>query len=68
MIEGTIVSLVADRGFGFIKASGYQNELFFHANSLVGLEFDAQLLERRVMVEVSHNVKGPRAERVEAAE
>ncbi len=38
MTKGTIKKLM-DRGFGFITAGG-EEDLFFHSNSLEGVEFE----------------------------
>ena len=38
MTKGTIKKLM-DRGFGFINAEG-EEDLFFHSNSLEGVEFE----------------------------
>ena len=43
MATGRIVSIRADKGFGFIKdAPGPKgdNDLFFHRSAVVGVEFD----------------------------
>ncbi len=39
MAKGTIAKLM-DRGFGFIKAEEGGEDLFFHSNSLEGVEFN----------------------------
>ncbi|MFC1897907.1 cold-shock protein [Chloroflexota bacterium] len=39
MPKGTIKKLM-DRGFGFIKEEG-EEDLFFHSNSLEGVEFNS---------------------------
>ncbi len=39
MTKGTIKKLM-DRGFGFINAEG-KEDLFFHSNSLEGVEFNS---------------------------
>ncbi len=39
MTKGTIKKLT-DRGFGFITAEG-EEDLFFHSNSLEGVEFNS---------------------------
>jgi len=38
-MTGTIKSLT-DRGFGFIAIEGQEKDLFFHSNSLVGVQFN----------------------------
>jgi cold shock CspA family protein len=68
MYEGEIATIVADRGFGFIR-SPHQPDVFFHASDLAAdLEFDEQLLERRVEFDLRHSAKGPRANNVRAAD
>ncbi|MFC2068833.1 cold-shock protein [Chloroflexota bacterium] len=39
MLKGTIRRLM-DRGYGFIKGEG-EEDLFFHRNDLVGVEFSS---------------------------
>ena len=39
MAKGTIIRLITDRGFGFIKTED-EKDLFFHRNELQGVEFD----------------------------
>ena len=39
MAKGTIARLM-DRGFGFITAEG-EEDIFFHSNSLEGVEFNS---------------------------
>jgi len=39
MTKGTIKKLM-DKGFGFIKGEG-EEDLFFHSNSLEGVEFNS---------------------------
>jgi cold shock CspA family protein len=46
---GTIVCVIADRGFGFVRVTGESEDLFFHAKDLTdGLVFSEQLQELRV--------------------
>jgi len=35
-----IIKSVSDKGFGFIKVEGAAKDLFFHASSLIGVEFN----------------------------
>ena len=35
-MQGTIVKVVEDRGFGFIKPADGEKDLFFHARSVTG--------------------------------
>ena len=38
-MTGVIKKLAADRGFGFISSERLGKDVFFHSNSLVGVEF-----------------------------
>ena len=38
-MKGTIKKLT-DKGFGFISSEGQEKDLFFHSNSLVGVQFN----------------------------
>jgi CspA family cold shock protein len=68
MPSGTINRIVADRGFGFIRAED-GHEYFFHRSGLdASLDFDRLLLGRRVTFTVEPSVKGPRAGRVSPSE
>lgn len=40
MATGQIKGIVRDRGFGFIRETGAQEDLFFHTSSLSGGSFD----------------------------
>jgi cold shock CspA family protein len=66
MYEGTVCTVNLGRGFGFVAASG-QGDLFFHASDLIDLEFNEQLIERRVRFDITSTAKGPRARNVQAA-
>lgn len=52
MQQGTIQSVKADRGFGFIAIPN-RGDLFFHFSQVAHeLEFDEQLIGRRVEFEI----------------
>ena len=60
MHTGKVKKLVRERGFGFISdADG--NEVFFHRNNLVGVEFDALNENDELEFEVEKSSKGPSA-------
>ena len=66
MTTGTINKVVADRGFGFIKASD-DKDYFFHRTSIESpLEFDQLLGGEKVEFEIEQTPKGPRAAKVHA--
>ena len=62
MAQGTIKKLT-DRGFGFIRTESGQ-EIFFHANSVEGVEFNDLHEGQSVEFSESRGDKGPRAENV----
>ncbi len=65
-MTGTIKKLT-DKGFGFITAEGLGKDLFFHSNSLVGVQF-AELREGdSVSFDTEQSPKGPAAVNVKRA-
>lgn len=63
-MTGTIKKLT-DKGFGFITGEGLQKDLFFHSNSLVGVNF-ADLKEGdTVSFETEESPKGLNAVNVQ---
>ena len=62
MALGTIIKLIADKGFGFI--SGEQGELFFHHSALDGVTIETLSVGQEVTYEEGSGPKGPRAENV----
>ena len=68
MHNGTICSVRCDKGFGFIKSPGHTADIFFHCNDLVDLEFDEQLIERRIQFTLTSSSKGHRAREIQPAE
>ena len=59
-MEGTIMRVIRDRGFGFIRSSDGQ-EIFFHRSSLQQLNFDGLKEGEAVEFDVERGEKGPRA-------
>ncbi len=46
MYRGSVKSIVAERGFGFISSSQFPGDVFFHKNEWRGeMEFDERLIE-----------------------
>jgi CspA family cold shock protein len=62
MPEGTIKKIVADKGFGFIKAQ--KGEFFFHHSSVQGASFDDLQEGQAVEFVEAQGPKGPRADQV----
>lgn len=69
MQRGNIKAVKLDRGFGFIEPADGSADLFFHVSSLdAGLEWDVQLISRRVEFETDRRADGKlRAKSVRAA-
>ena len=63
MAEGTITTLFADRGFGFIETDA-KKDLSFHFSALTGLRVEDLRIGQRVQYEEAEGPKGPRAESV----
>lgn len=62
-VTGQVVRVVADKGFGFIKAEGMDNEFFFHRSACDGC-FNHLRDGARVTFLIGSGEKGPRAEQV----
>ena len=62
MANGTIIKFVDDRGFGFIKADGQDQEIFFHHSSFAGEPREGMQVE----FETEQSDRGPRAVNVRA--
>jgi len=65
-MKGTIKKLT-DKGFGFISSEGQEKDLFFHSNSLVGVQFNDLHEGDEVTYEVEQSEKGPNAVNVQRA-
>ena len=65
-MTGTIAR-VTDRGFGFITPDEGDKDLFFHARSLSGVEFDELREGDKVTFELEDGPKGPAAVNVAVA-
>ncbi|MBU1164457.1 cold shock domain-containing protein [Patescibacteria group bacterium] len=65
-MQGTIKKLT-DKNFGFISQEGSDQDLFFHANELDGVEFSALQEGDAVTFEVTDTPKGPAATQVKKA-
>ncbi len=55
------IARVTDRGFGFITPDEGDKDLFFHANSVVDVEFNDLKDGDAVTFEVEEGPKGPAA-------
>jgi cold shock protein len=66
-MKGTIKTLVTEKNFGFITPEEGDKDIFFHASSLVGIEFTQLNAGDAVTFEVEQTEKGPRATNVTKA-
>lgn len=58
------IARLTDRGFGFISIEGEEKDLFFHAQSLVGVEYNDLKVGDIVEFEEIETEKGPAADQV----
>ncbi len=65
MLTGKILSLVADKGFGFIKPAAGGDDLFFHC-SAVDVLFSSLAVDQEVQYEIDASAEKPRAKTVKA--
>lgn len=59
-MTGTIKNLT-DKGFGFITVEGQEKDLFFHSNSLVGVQYNELREGDTVSFETETSPKGMNA-------
>lgn len=59
-MTGTIKTLT-DKRYGFISIEGQEKNLFFHSNSLVGVQFNELREGDTVSFETEESPKGPNA-------
>ncbi len=59
-MTGTIKTLT-DKGFGFITVEGQEKDLFFHSNSLVGVQFNELREGDTLSFETENSPKGMNA-------
>lgn len=59
-MTGTIKSLT-EKGFGFISVEGQEKDLFFHSNSLVGVQYNELREGDAVSFETEMSPKGMNA-------
>ena len=60
-MEGTVVRLMKDKMFGFIRTSG-GTDFFFHASAVKNIKFVDLSIGMKVQFEEGESPKGPRAE------
>jgi CspA family cold shock protein len=66
-MNGTIKTLLTEKGFGFISREGETKDLFFHSKELKGVTFDELKVGDAVTFEVVETEKGPAATNVSRA-
>ncbi len=60
-MEGTIKTLISDKGFGFITVDGEDKDLFFHKNELKNVGYEDLKVDDKVSFEKADSPKGPNA-------
>mgnify|MGYP003393585334 CR=1 FL=1 len=63
-MKGTIKTIVAAKGFGFISREGETKDLFFHSTELNGVAFEDLREGDTVTFELTQSDKGPAATNV----
>lgn len=66
-MTGSIKKLVSEKVFGFISRENESKDLFFHANSLVGITFEELREGDAVTFDIEETPKGPSAVNVQRA-
>ncbi len=66
-MNGTIKTILSEKGFGFISREGESKDLFFHSKELKGVTFDELKVGDAVTFEVVESEKGPAATNVSRA-
>ncbi len=66
-MTGTIKKMISDKGFGFISVEGMEKDLFFHTNSVVGINFEQLHEGDTVSFDVEDSPKGKNAVNVQKA-
>jgi CspA family cold shock protein len=62
-----VIKKLTDKGFGFITIEGQEKDLFFHGNSLVGVQFNDLHEGQAVTFETEDSPKGMNAVNVQLA-
>ena len=62
-----MIKKLTDKNFGFISQDGVENDLFFHASSLEGCDFEELREGDNVTFEVEDTPKGQAAVKVNKA-
>ncbi|MFA6514235.1 MAG: cold shock domain-containing protein [Patescibacteria group bacterium] len=62
-----VIKALTDKGFGFIAVEGQEKDLFFHTNSLVGVQFNELREGDTVSFETEMSPKGMNAVNVQRA-
>ena len=66
-MQGTIKTIIAGKGFGFISREGEEKDLFFHSKELKGVTFEELKVGDEVTFDVVEGEKGPAATNVAKA-
>jgi len=61
------INKLTDKGFGFISVEGQEKGIFFHSNSLVGVQFNELHEGDEVTFDIEDSPKGKNAVNVKRA-
>lgn len=62
-----VIKALTDKGFGFISVEGQEKDIFFHTNSLVGVQYNELREGDTVSFETEMSPKGMNAVNVQRA-
>lgn len=66
-MNGTIKTILLEKGFGFISREGETKDLFFHSSELKDVDFNELKVGDEVTFDVVDGEKGPAAKNVSRA-
>ncbi len=66
-MQGSIKSLLSDKGFGFIAPEDGGKDVFFHTSEVLGNQFATLKVGDVVSFEIADSPKGPKATGVSRA-
>jgi CspA family cold shock protein len=62
-----VIKKLTDKGFGFISSESLEKDVFFHSNSLVGVQYNELREGQTVSFETENSPKGLNAVNVKLA-
>ncbi len=65
IMEDGVIAELGERSSGFIKRGKLKEQMFFHADALVGVSFSELRIGDKVSFDTTESKKGPYATRVQ---